>query len=435
VPFRVYYAAVVAGAVWIALSRFPGVEPDSWSALAWWAAFVVVADLSAIQLHGGRAYIAVSSSLDYAAIALFGPAAAAMIAVTAAMTTQLAMQRRPPMRVLFNISAFIITITAAGWSFEAFGGTGSRNLGEMLVPLAVCGITYFIVNTATVSVIIALWKGENPWRVWQSTYAWTITHIAAFVPLGAIVVVVYDGVGVGGVALFLTPLILARYVFKLYTDMRREHVDTIRALTSAIDASDPFTKGHSERVAYYSVAIARELGLREDRVTTIELASLVHDIGKIGIAKDILMKPGKLTNDEWSAMRFHPEKGARIVSGLKFLRAAVDVVVHHHERYDGLGYPHGLSGDAIPLESRIVNVADAFDAMMSDRPYRTSLGLAVSMDELRKGCGTQFDPTVVDAFASLIDQERVEVMHSEERLTEEDTNHVELASEVQISAG
>lgn len=408
-PFRAYYATVVALGAALALVYFPGVRPVSWVPLFWWILFVVAADISAIKLPGGRAYIAVSSSLDYAAIALFGPPAAALIAVISTTVTQLAIHRRPLHRVLFNICLFVVTIMVSGYVFRVFGGTHARSLGSLMLPLGLCGLVYFSVNTGAVSLIIALSQNENPWRVWQSTYGWTLTHLVAFVPLGALIVVVYNVVGLPGVALFLLPLLLARYTFKLYTDMRQEHLDTVRALTSAIDASDPFTRGHSERVTEYAVAIARELGLPEHRVMTIEYASLIHDMGKISLQHDILLKPGKLTDEEWERMKTHPETGARIVSNLKFLKGARAVVLHHHERFDGLGYPNGLAGSDIPLEARIVKVADAFDAMMSDRPYRSSLGLETAIEELERGKGSEFDSEVVSAFVRLLRDGRVAV--------------------------
>ncbi len=409
VPFRVYYSAVIAVGAAIAYMTFPSVSPASWLPVAMWVVFVVVADMSAIELHEGRAYIAVSSSLDYAAIVLFGPAAAAIVSVVACVVTQMVIQRRPADRVLFNICVFIITITAAGLVFQALGGQSTGSLAKLMLPIAACGLTYFLVNTMLVSVIIGLWNRESPWRIWQSTYLWTMTHLPAFVPLGALMVVVYRDVGFLGVGLFLMPLILARYVFKLYTEMREEHIMTIRALTSAIDASDAFTAGHSRRVAKYSVAVARKLGIDERRVTTIELASLVHDIGKIGVDNSVLMKVGKLSDGEWQMIRSHPGRGASIVKGLKFLGNAEDVVLHHHERFDGKGYPHGIAGDEIPLESRIVNVADAFDAMMSDRPYRKSMGLQKTLAEVENCIGKQFDPQVVEVFVELVTTGSVEV--------------------------
>jgi len=362
------------------------------------------------MLPGSQAYITVSSALDYAAIVVFGPTVAAMIAAFTSLVSSLVVSRQPVHKALFNVCLFIATIFAAGLAFKLAGGTASPNVRELVVPMAACGITYFVIDTFGVSLIVALSQRANAWRVWQRTYLWTtITHLVGFVPLGAIIVVIFLHIGIPGVGLFLVPLMLSRYSFKLYTDMRQVHFDTVRALTSAIDASDPYTRGHSERVTHYSVAIAREMRLSERRIQAIEYAGFLHDMGKIAIHHDILTKPGSLTDDEWQTMREHPAIGARIVSDLDFLKGAREVVLYHHERYDGKGYPEGLAGNQIPLEARIAKVADAFDAMMSNRPYRASLGLHKAVSELRDGKGTEFDPTVVDAFIRLIEDDQLEL--------------------------
>jgi hypothetical protein len=361
------------------------------------------------MLPGSQAYITVSSALDYAAIVVFGPAVAAMIAAVTTLTSSLAVSRQPLHKTLFNVCLFIVTIFAAGFVFRLAGGEATPELRQLVLPMAACGITYFLVDTFGVSVIVALSQGVNAWRIWQRTYLWTtITHLVGFVPLGAIIVVIFMHIGIPGVGLFLVPLMLARYSFKLYTDMRQVHFDTVRALTSAIDASDPYTRGHSERVTLYSVATARAMRLSERRIQAIEYAGFLHDMGKIGIHHDILTKPGTLTEEEWRTMREHPEIGARIVSDLDFLKGAREVVLYHHERYDGKGYPEGLAGEQIPLEARIAKVADAFDAMMSNRPYRSSLGLTTAVDELVRGKGTEFDPAVVDVFVELVETKQFE---------------------------
>ncbi len=409
-PFRLYYFAVVALGIFLAVRTFPTADIDSWTPLIWWLAFAVVAELSPIMLPGSSAYITVASALDYAAIVVFGPVVAAMIATVSSIVTATLVSRREPHKVLFNVCLFIITILGAGYVFDLVGGRPTPDISELVLPLAACGITYFLLDTFGVSFIVALMQSTNPWRVWQRTYLWTtVTHLVGFVPLGAIVVVIYLHIGIPGVALFLIPLLLARYSFKLYTEMRQIHIDTVRALTSAIDASDPYTKGHSERVTAYAVAIAREMGLSERRVQTIEYAGLLHDMGKIALQHDVLLKPGALSEEEWRIMRTHPETGAKIVSDLQFLKGARDVVLHHHERYDGSGYPDGLSGDSIPLEARIIKVADAFDAMLSNRPYRDSLGVERAIREIEDGSGTEFDPRVADVFLRLVREGRVEV--------------------------
>lgn len=408
--FKLYYFAVVLVGVAIAVKAFPTARMDSWVPVFWWLGFATIAELSPIMLPGSRAYITVSSALDYAAIVVFGPVIAAMMATVSSILTSLVFSRQAPHKVLFNVSLFVITIMSAGLVFDLVGGRDATTIGALVLPLAAAGITYFLIDTFGVSLVVALSERGSAWRIWQSTYLWTtLTHLVGFVPLGAIIVVIYMQIGIPGVALFLVPLLLARYSFKLYTDMRQVHIDTVRALTSAIDASDPFTRGHSERVTEYSVALARELGLSERRVQMLEYAGFLHDMGKIALQHDILLKPGALTDDEWKVMRTHPEIGARIVSDLHFLSGARRVVLHHHERYDGKGYPDGLSGSDIPLEARIVKVADSFDAMMSDRPYRASLGLETTLAELKKGSGADFDPQVVELFIGMIEGGRLRI--------------------------
>ncbi len=409
--FKLYYACVVAVGAWLAFQTFPTMRVDAWAPLLWWLGFAILADMSPILLPGSTAYITVSSALDYAAIVVFGPVVAAMMSTVSTVVTSLASPRKTaPHKVLFNACLFITTILAAGRVFEMLGGHATANVSQLILPLAGCGATYFLIDTFGVSVIVGLQQGLSAWRIWQRTYLWTtITHLVGFVPLGAIIVVIYLHIGITGVGLFLVPLMLARYSFKLYAEMRDVHIETVRALTSAIDASDPFTRGHSERVTKYSVAIARELRLSERRVQIIEYAGFLHDMGKVALQHELLLKPAALSDDEWEMMRSHPGIGARIVSDLHFLSGAREVVLHHHERYDGMGYPDGLSGEAIPLEARIVKVADAFDAMMSDRPYRASLGLEKTINELEKGRGTDFDPRVVDVFLTLVHQGRVSV--------------------------
>lgn len=178
----------------------------------------------------------------------------------------------------------------------------------------------------------------------------------------------------------------------------------VKSLAAAVEARDPYTGGHIDRVAKYAVAIAGELGLATERLPEVKLGAVLHDIGKIGIADAILCKPGKLESGEMEAMRTHPRKGVEIISGSKFLAPLTDAILYHHERFDGLGYPGGLQGENIPMIARILTVADTFDAMTSNRPYRAGLGRDVAAGEIRQGAGGQFDPRVVAAFMAAYDK-------------------------------
>jgi len=176
---------------------------------------------------------------------------------------------------------------------------------------------------------------------------------------------------------------------------------TLEALGAALDTRDAGTQGHSCRVRGYSLAIARAHGVPESKMRDIEHGVLLHDIGKIGIPDAILLKPGPLTPAEWQVMRSHPELGRQLVEKIPFLRGAVPVVYHHHERWDGTGYPLGLTGEAIPLGARIFAVADALDAMTFDRPYSRAISLELAQAEIRRCAGTHFDPAVVESFLGI----------------------------------
>jgi HD-GYP domain-containing protein (c-di-GMP phosphodiesterase class II) len=185
-------------------------------------------------------------------------------------------------------------------------------------------------------------------------------------------------------------------------ELERAYVETVRVLACAIEARDPYTGGHVDRVATYSTAIGRELGWKEEVLRALEIGGLLHDIGKIGVADAILRKSGPLDEDEWRLMRQHPTIGASLVGNLAALQPAVPAVLHHHERIDGTGYPAGLVGEAIPEVARIVAVADAFDAMVTDRPYRRGLDLEMAIEELSRCSGTQLDPEFTGAFLELL---------------------------------
>jgi len=190
---------------------------------------------------------------------------------------------------------------------------------------------------------------------------------------------------------------------RLFESLEEIYLDVITALASAIDARDSYTHGHSHRVTEYAVLIAEELGLPPEEVDIIRNASILHDVGKIGIKEEILKKPGKLTEEETREMQYHPFIGTRILQSVKLLEPVLPLVYHHQEKYDGSGYPEGLKGEEIPLGARIIAVCDAFEAMTSDRPYRKALPVEKALEELRNESGRQFDPQVVEVFFRLVD--------------------------------
>ena len=280
-------------------------------------------------------------------------------------------------------------------------------------------------------------REARPLDVFQETAAWLAPHYVVYGILAAGIVLADQSLGLLGILVFAMPaaaMLIAtgqylrateRLVEELRTknqtleallgenrgllaSLSRGHLQLIRGLAQAIDAKDPYTAGHTSRVAQYSVRIASALGLDDATRREIEHGALLHDIGKIGVPDAVLSKPGPLDADEWEAMRRHPLVAIAILQGVELSPIVISMVRHHHENLDGTGYPDHLSGDELPLAARIARVADAFDAMTSDRPYRDALSLTAARGELRRNAGTQFCPEIVDAFEGLIERGQLE---------------------------
>ncbi len=200
---------------------------------------------------------------------------------------------------------------------------------------------------------------------------------------------------------------------RLFKDLQDTYLATVRVLVSTIEAKDPYTHGHTERVAQYSVGIAREMDFSQDEIQTIQLGAFLHDIGKLHTSDSILHKPGALTDEEWRLVKAHPVRGAQMLQGVKFLEKASDLVRHHHERVDGKGYPDGLRGDEITIGAKIVNVADAFDAMTTERPYRKGLTMDQAIAQMEEKAGTQFAKEVVDVLVPALREGRISVIKND----------------------
>ncbi len=401
--FKVYYFTfIVLGFLlfaWLVrafpLQRFPEVLLFTF--------LIVIADSAQITLPRGGASIYASSPFDLAAIVLLGPAAAVLVEAIASFFTEVIVQRRAAMKYAFNVPLLIATVGVAGVTYWAFPESWrSLESPRFLLPLSVSAVVYYLVNTTAVSLVIALRAAKSVFHIWKQNYMWTFFHIFAFIPIGAIIALVYTAFGRWTLLLFLVPVFLARYSFKLYIEMKEAHINTVAALTSAIDANDPYTHGHSYRVSRYALRVGRALGLPARDLEILEYGALLHDIGKIAIKHDILLKKERLTDQEFLSLKQHPTVGADIVENLKFLREAAVLVRYHHEQPNGRGYPEGLRGNDIPLGARIILVCDAFDAMTSDRPYRKGLPVETVVAQFEKFRGEQFDAEIVTIALDLI---------------------------------
>jgi len=300
---------------------------------------------------------------------------------------------------------------AAGVSalvFDSLSGGRSIVSGPALGAFIISSLVYFLVNgTFFVAYLTTLSSKRMPLRraLHELKTPLVVNYLALF-PLAYLIAVIFNFVGVLGVTLFLLPLMAARFSFQRYVDVYHMFVGTIRALAVALEAKDRYTYGHADRVARLSVEIGKRLGMNDHELEILQYAAILHDIGKIGIRDEVLNKAGRYTHEEFEEMKRHPVIGARIVASVKALEQGADWIRHHHERYDGTGYPDGLKGEEIPLGARIIAVADAFDAMLYDRPYKAGRPLPEVIEEFKRCSGTHFDPKVVDVLLELIQDPR-----------------------------
>lgn len=272
----------------------------------------------------------------------------------------------------------------------------------VLAQLFLAGLAFSVVNVSLAMFAAAARTSSPLARVWNLSIRTTGLGFVAQVPLGWLMAQIAVNIGLWATVLFAVPLLLARYQFSKFVELRDLFFGSVSALSQAIDAKDGYTRGHADRVSRIAGAIGRELGLPESEIEHIELAAMLHDIGKIGIQDRILLKPTRLDDDEQEAMRRHPIYSAAILNPSAQLKPLVPIVLHHHEHYDGSGYPDGLVGEEIPIASRIVLVSDAYEAMTSDRLYRKAVGHERALEQLRNFAGVQFDPKVVSAFERVL---------------------------------
>jgi len=405
-----YYLLIVGGGTLLLGWNIPGISESAWPLILVWLVLILATDAAPVSLPGGG-FITVSSTVDYAGILILGPVPVALAEFVATLILQLAVRRRPFHKALFNASAFAGTVLVAGWVFTSMGGVpgGAIEFPSILPPLLAMGMVYYALNTSIVSVILALADGKKAWRIWQVNYLWTILHMMASLPFGAAFAVAYHALGIWGVVLFVIPLLLARYTFKLYIEMKRDLVDFAAVLAGMIDEFDPYTCQHSQRVSRYAGLVAREMGLSERGVEKAEVSGLLHDLGKISVTqRDIVLKPGPLTAEERARICLHADIGADIVGRVRAFQGLAPAVRYHHERMDGRGY-HKLPAAEVPLTARVVMVADAFDAMTSDRVYRKALSLEEALAELDRHSGTQFDKSAVEALNRLVARGEIQI--------------------------
>ena len=405
---KIYIGVITSSAIALFIYLIPSLPSLSnmWPVLIFFLAISVFAEFIPVDLPMAGS-ITIGFPIDFIIILVYGPALAMLISAISAIISEVLEKKTSWYKIIFNTSQYALSVGVAGLTYQYVGGVvGFQNFFKFAFPAILCALTYCLVNSILVTIVISLAQDSKIITVWRLNIKEMIPSYLAEAPMGFIMAIVYVEVGIVGILLFFLPLLLARRSFELYTKMRKVYLDTIRALAAAIDAKDPYTKGHSERVAKMSVTLAQELNLSGRELENIEYTALLHDIGKIGIADSILGKKGSLTSQEFDRIKEHTAMGADIIEPVDFLKNSYWAIYHHHEKYNGKGYPDGLKSEDIPILARVIAVADAYDAMNSDRPYRKKLSKDKILNELKDQSGKQFDPEVVKALISVLDRER-----------------------------
>jgi HD superfamily phosphohydrolase YqeK len=402
-------AVVVAAVVLVARGPFTGL---SWQYVVFLGILVIVSESRATQLRKGQLTWSSSSAAMLASVVLVGPVGAAIVGAC----TALGLRRGPSiLQRVFNTAMYALSAYLAGRAFLALSGhVGLPDEGsfpDIIAPFAGAALVLVAANHGLLSGVLWLTRGPDrgPATALGSQGVGLSGRLLlsdlGYAAYGLLIAALWSVVGPFAPLLVLIPLFIARWAVAQFAEQQKAYEATVGALCQAVETKDFYTRGHSDRVSRGSVMIAREIGMRGERVEAIRYAGMLHDVGKLGVPTKVLQKTGKLTEEEYEAIQLHPMRGLDIVREIGFLDEALAGIMHHHERIDGRGYPMGLAGDEIPEFARVLAVADAFDSMTSTRSYRGARPVGEAIEELRKWSGTQFDPAFVDAFVAALKRE------------------------------
>jgi len=407
---KVYTIAVsFVGLITLTASAMHIAKADMWFELLYFIFLAVLTESMPIIINKST-FISLGFAIGLASMLLFDPLIVPMVI---ALGTILRVEKIDgKSHHIFNTSFQKRFFNGAAYAISAFLASYGYLYGGMLFPninfggFSVLGImiailTYIFVNTIMYMALFSIFEDSTVWNLLRQNI-WVAKNFVAIAPLGVLMAIAYNHYGWFALMLFYGPLLLARYSFILYLEMKNVYLETIKALSNSVDAKDQYTNGHSHRVAHYALRLAEEMKLAPWQIENIKIAATLHDIGKIGIRDSILNKPGKLTAEEYEAIKNHPRIGANILDEVRFLKGVSEIILHHHERFDGKGYPDGLEGNQISIEDAVLSVADTFDAITTDRPYRKALSYEEAIEIILTESGKQFVPKVVEAFGSIV---------------------------------
>jgi putative nucleotidyltransferase with HDIG domain len=413
---RIYIAAVLtAGIATLVHSGFSLLmtppEPH-WLVLA---ILTILAGSFSIKLPSITARFSVSDAFVFASVLSFGGNVASVIVAldTLILTNWRHSSDRAPLRVLFNMSAGTLAI----WSSSQFFAillpdvqASGVPLNQLVGPVLGLAVSYFAFNSGLIALAVGFEQRSSPFVIWRDNFAWLILNYIGGASVALLLVTYASALDLSILGAIVPLLIIIYLTFRTSLDrvedanshvahLNELYMATIESLAMAVDAKDQITHGHIRRVQVYAVHLAKRIGiLDEQQLKAIEAAALLHDMGKLAIPEHILNKPGSLTPAEFDKMKRHSDIGADLLSSVRFPYPVVPIVRHHHENWDGSGYPSGISGSDIPIGARVLSVVDCFDALTSDRPYRPRLATAEAFEILRNRRGTMYDPLIVDTF-------------------------------------
>lgn len=395
--FVIFICALAIGAS-VMLSRTQQVAPRDWLvALACMVGWGLVSQVLAEKI--GRAAVGSIASIPYLAAVFLVPRVEVVIAISIAEAVVGVVRRAHSLKIVFNISQLALAAATTALTFVALGGRSPLDTNSSHFALyAAAAIVFFLANTLCVSAVIAVSEKRSLLPVWYANTRGSALNNFLSLPLPYLFAQLFVSRGVMGALLLVLPLIAVRHVFRTAWQLETATQDLLQLMVKAIEARDPYTSGHSQRVQEYATLIGRAVGISPRAAERLGRAALLHDVGKIHeMYAPILRKPDKLTPTEWALMQTHPEKSAELVANVSHLRDIVPAIRHHHENWNGTGYPDRLAGPAIPLFARIIALADTVDAMSTDRPYRRALPIAKVREEIMAMAGGQFDPAVCQA--------------------------------------
>jgi diguanylate cyclase (GGDEF)-like protein/putative nucleotidyltransferase with HDIG domain len=418
-PARVYVAAVITAGLGLMAYRIPAVVSMSQPVL--FLALLVLSSVSAslkvsLPLTTSGSTMSVSYAVDFAALLLLGPDETMLVAAGSAFSQchLNSKERNPVYRTLFSVASLALTVQGAGLAFSLLGGrTGAMPLAAMPRPLVGAATAYFLLNTGFVAAAIALSTRTRVLTTWNNNFLWSAPSYFVGAGSAAIAGWLVTHAGYWVAPLTFAPLYLTYRTYKVYMgrieDEQRHvqqtsdlHLATIEALARAIDAKDQTAQMHIRRVQVYAAGLARAAGLTDEEIQGVKTAALLHDIGKLAVPEHILSKPGPLTQEEFQKIRIHPQVGAEIIAAVPFPYPVAPLILSHHERWDGKGYPQGLAGHDIPIGARILTIVDYYDAVTTERPYHKALTYESAIGLLRHEAGRALDPTLVPIFIELL---------------------------------